>query len=60
MDTVEVTPQLSMLRVGGWQVYVWRDGDSALDADTVRFGHGEPIVGGAGRHLRDAAARLQD
>ncbi|MGZ5394375.1 MAG: hypothetical protein ACXWEI_02555 [Mycobacterium sp.] len=28
MDTVAVTPNLTMLRVQGWQVYVWRDDDS--------------------------------
>jgi hypothetical protein len=28
MEAVAVTLHLSMLPVNGWQVYVWRDGDS--------------------------------
>jgi glyoxylase-like metal-dependent hydrolase (beta-lactamase superfamily II) len=34
MDSTVVTPNLTMLRVDGWQVYVWRDGDSATLIDT--------------------------
>jgi glyoxylase-like metal-dependent hydrolase (beta-lactamase superfamily II) len=34
METVAVTPNLSMLQVKGWQVYVWRDEDSATLIDT--------------------------
>jgi glyoxylase-like metal-dependent hydrolase (beta-lactamase superfamily II) len=34
MDTVPITPNLTMLRVNGWQLYVWRDGDSVTLIDT--------------------------
>jgi glyoxylase-like metal-dependent hydrolase (beta-lactamase superfamily II) len=34
MDTVEVTPNLTMLQVNGWQLYAWRDGDSVTLIDT--------------------------
>jgi glyoxylase-like metal-dependent hydrolase (beta-lactamase superfamily II) len=34
MDTVTLTPNLTMLRVHGWQVYAWRDGDSVTLIDT--------------------------
>ena len=36
METVTVTPTLTMLRVKGWQVYVWRDGESVTLIDTGR------------------------
>lgn len=42
MDSTAVTPNLTMLRVNGWQVYVWRDGDSATLIDT-----GAPCSGAA-------------
>ena len=35
METLVVTPNLTMLRVNGWQLYVWRDGDSVTLIDTV-------------------------
>jgi len=31
MDTVPITPNLTMLRVNGWQLYIWRDDDSVTD-----------------------------
>jgi hypothetical protein len=34
MDTVAVTPNLTMLRVHGWQLYVWRDGETVTVIDT--------------------------
>ena len=34
MDSETVTPNLTMLRVRGWQVYVWRHGDSVTLIDT--------------------------
>jgi glyoxylase-like metal-dependent hydrolase (beta-lactamase superfamily II) len=44
MDTVTVTPELTMLVVHGWQVYVWRDGDSATLIDTGAPGSGDEIL----------------
>jgi glyoxylase-like metal-dependent hydrolase (beta-lactamase superfamily II) len=44
MEAVAVTPHLSMLRVNGWQVYVWRDGDSVTLIDTGAPGSGAEIV----------------
>ncbi len=44
MDTVTVTPNLTMLNVGGWQVYVWRDGDSVTVIDTGAPGSGTEIL----------------
>lgn len=44
MDTVTVTPNLTMLVVNGWQVYVWRDGDSATLIDTGAPGSGADIA----------------
>jgi IS1 family transposase len=35
MESQTVIPNLTMLRVNGWQVYVWRDGDSATLIDTA-------------------------
>jgi glyoxylase-like metal-dependent hydrolase (beta-lactamase superfamily II) len=43
VDTVAVTPHLTMLRVKGWQVYVWRDGDSVTLIDTGAPGSGDEI-----------------
>jgi glyoxylase-like metal-dependent hydrolase (beta-lactamase superfamily II) len=34
MESLTVTPNLTMLTVNGWQVYVWRDGDFATLIDT--------------------------
>ena len=33
MDSVEVTSNLTMLRVNGWQLYAGRDGDSVTLID---------------------------
>ena len=44
MDTVVVSPNLTMLRVRGWQVYVWRDGDSVTVIDTGAPGSGSEIL----------------
>ena len=41
-----MTPHLSMLRVKGWQVYVWRDGDSVTLIDTGAPGSGAAILEG--------------
>ena len=35
METATVKPNLTMLRIKGWQVYVWRDGDAATLIDTA-------------------------
>jgi glyoxylase-like metal-dependent hydrolase (beta-lactamase superfamily II) len=45
MRTVAVTPNLTMLVVNGWQVYVWRDGDSVTLIDTGAPGSGDAILG---------------
>jgi glyoxylase-like metal-dependent hydrolase (beta-lactamase superfamily II) len=34
MESVTVTENLTMLRVNGWQLYAWRDGDSVTLIDT--------------------------
>jgi glyoxylase-like metal-dependent hydrolase (beta-lactamase superfamily II) len=44
MDSTVVTPNLTMLRVNGWQVYVWRDGHSATLIDTGAPGSGAEIA----------------
>jgi glyoxylase-like metal-dependent hydrolase (beta-lactamase superfamily II) len=44
MDTVPITPNLTMLRVNGWQLYVWRDGDSVTLIDTGAPGSGAEIL----------------
>ncbi|MGZ8814839.1 MAG: MBL fold metallo-hydrolase [Mycobacterium sp.] len=49
MDTVAVTPNLTMLRVQGWQVYVWRDDDSVTVIDTGAPGSGPEILAAAPR-----------
>ncbi|BBY42924.1 MBL fold metallo-hydrolase [Mycolicibacterium celeriflavum] len=43
MESVTVTPNLTMLVVDGWQVYVWRDGDSVTLIDTGAPGSGAAI-----------------
>ncbi|OBB00791.1 MBL fold metallo-hydrolase [Mycobacteriaceae bacterium 1482268.1] len=43
MESLAVTPNLTMQRVKGWQVYVWRDGDSATLIDTGAPGSGADI-----------------
>jgi glyoxylase-like metal-dependent hydrolase (beta-lactamase superfamily II) len=44
MDSTAITSNLTMLRVNGWQVYVWRDGDSATLIDTGAPGSGAEIT----------------
>ena len=44
MDSLTVTPNLTMMRINGWQVYVWRDGDSATLIDTGAPGSGADIA----------------
>jgi glyoxylase-like metal-dependent hydrolase (beta-lactamase superfamily II) len=44
MESLTVTPKLTMLRVNGWQAYVWRDGDSATLIDTGAPGSGAEIA----------------
>jgi glyoxylase-like metal-dependent hydrolase (beta-lactamase superfamily II) len=44
METLTVTPNLTMLRVNGWQLYVWRDGDSVTLIDTGAPGSGAEII----------------
>lgn len=41
---MEVTPNLTMLTLNGWQLYAWRDGDSVTLIDTGAPGSGEAIV----------------
>ena len=43
MDTVEITPNLTMLVINGWQLYAWRDGDSVTLIDTGSPGSGGDI-----------------
>jgi glyoxylase-like metal-dependent hydrolase (beta-lactamase superfamily II) len=44
MDAVSITPNLTMLRVNGWQAYVWRDDDSVTLIDTGAPGSGAEIL----------------
>jgi glyoxylase-like metal-dependent hydrolase (beta-lactamase superfamily II) len=44
MDTVPITPNLTMLRVNGWQLYAWRDDDSVTLIDTGAPGSGAEIL----------------
>ncbi len=44
MESLTVTPNLTMLTVGGWQLYVWRDGDSVTLIDTGAPGSGAQIL----------------
>jgi glyoxylase-like metal-dependent hydrolase (beta-lactamase superfamily II) len=39
-----ITPNLTMLRVNGWQLYVWRDDDSVTLIDTGAPGSGAEIL----------------
>jgi glyoxylase-like metal-dependent hydrolase (beta-lactamase superfamily II) len=47
METVSVTANLTMLRVKGWQLYVWRDDDSVTLIDTGVPGSGAEILSAA-------------
>lgn len=44
MESVTVTPNLTMLVVNGWQVYAWRDDDSVTLIDTGAPGSGAAIA----------------
>ncbi|MGZ6777495.1 MAG: MBL fold metallo-hydrolase [Mycobacterium sp.] len=44
MNPTAVTPNLTMLRVNGWQIYVWRDGDSVTLIDTGAPGSGADVA----------------
>src|SRR6478672_2589513 len=44
MDTLTVTPNLTMLRINGWQVYVWQDDDSVTVIDTGAPGSGAQML----------------
>jgi glyoxylase-like metal-dependent hydrolase (beta-lactamase superfamily II) len=44
MESVPVTSNLTMLRVNGWQLYAWRDGDSITLIDTGSPGSGAEIL----------------
>ncbi|ODQ95636.1 MBL fold metallo-hydrolase [Mycolicibacterium holsaticum] len=44
MDAVTITPQLTMLRVQGWQVYVWNDAGSVTLIDSGAPGSGAQIA----------------
>jgi glyoxylase-like metal-dependent hydrolase (beta-lactamase superfamily II) len=44
MDAVPITPNLTMLRVNGWQLYAWRDGDSVTLIDTGAPGSSTKIL----------------
>ena len=44
MDSTPVTPNLTMLRVNGWQLYTWRDGDSVTLVDTGAPNSGTQIL----------------
>ena len=44
MDTVTVAPNLTMLRVNGWQVYVWQDDDSVTVIDAGAPGSGAEML----------------
>jgi glyoxylase-like metal-dependent hydrolase (beta-lactamase superfamily II) len=44
MDSVDVTPNLTMLQVNGWQLYAWRDGESVTLIDTGSPGSGTEIL----------------
>ena len=44
MEALTVTPNLTMLRIRGWQIYVWRDGESATLIDTGAPGSGAEIA----------------
>ena len=39
-----VTPNPTMLRVNGWQLYAWRDGDSVTLVDTGAPNSGAEIL----------------
>jgi glyoxylase-like metal-dependent hydrolase (beta-lactamase superfamily II) len=44
MDAVAIRPNLTMLRVNGWQLYAWRDDDAVTLIDTGVPGSGAAIL----------------
>lgn len=44
MDSTAIAPNLTMMVIDGWQMYVWRDGDSATLIDTGAPGSGARIT----------------
>src|SRR5918998_973514 len=44
MEAVAVTSNLTMLRINGWQLYAWRDGDSVTLIDTGSPGSGADVL----------------
>ncbi len=44
MESIDVTPHLTMLRVNGWQLYAWRDRDSVTLIDTGAPGSAAEIL----------------
>jgi glyoxylase-like metal-dependent hydrolase (beta-lactamase superfamily II) len=44
METLTITPNLTMFRIHDWQLYVWRDGDSVTLIDTGAPGSGAEIA----------------
>ena len=44
MESVAVTPRLTMMRINGWQLYVWHDGDSCTLIDTGAPGSGADMA----------------
>jgi glyoxylase-like metal-dependent hydrolase (beta-lactamase superfamily II) len=44
MESVTVTPNLTMLVIGGWQTYLWRDDDSVTLIDTGAPGSAAEIL----------------
>ncbi|HJT93525.1 MAG TPA: MBL fold metallo-hydrolase [Mycobacterium sp.] len=44
MEAVAVTSNLTMLRINGWQLYAWRDGDSVTLIDTGSPGSGTDVL----------------
>jgi glyoxylase-like metal-dependent hydrolase (beta-lactamase superfamily II) len=44
METVPITPNLTMLRVNGWQLYAWRDDDAVTLVDTGAPGSAAAIM----------------
>jgi glyoxylase-like metal-dependent hydrolase (beta-lactamase superfamily II) len=44
MDSTSVTPNLTMLRINGWQLYAWHDGDAVTLIDTGSPNSGAEIL----------------
>ncbi|MCW2691359.1 MAG: yflN 1 [Mycobacterium sp.] len=48
MESIAITPNLTMLRINGWQLYLWDDGDSRTLIDTGAPGSGAEIAEAVG------------